>query len=244
MNDTGRMGIGLVGDSYAGVVIAQALGAAGHAVVGRTIPPEERRESVEAALSAVPVLELDALIRRSEMVILAAEADALDALVELISSRQVAVSGQLFVHLARDRPLSALKALSESGVIPLRLYPLLPLTRTSLDLSLLRGGWCAVSAPAPVLPIAEALAIEMGLEPLVITDEIQDTFSSVVKELTHSSMDFVSHAINEWEDRGIDQAAPALAALARASVERVLRERNSFGEHGILEALEDRDAND
>jgi len=82
-----------------------------------------------------------------------------------------------------------------------------------------------VSAPTPVLPIAEALAIEMGLEPLVIDDDIHDTFAEIVKRVSESSMGFVSDAIDTWESVGIDSAAAALSSLARASVERVLRER-------------------
>jgi len=129
------------------------------------------------------------------------------------------------VHLALDRNLAVLAPLVTSGIIPIRLYPLVPFTGTSVDMSLLRGGWCAVSAPTPVLPIAEALAIEMGLEPLVIDDDIHDTFAEIVKRVSEASMGFVSDAIDTWESVGIDSAAAALSSLARASVERVLRER-------------------
>jgi len=226
MNATGRMGIGLIGDSPAGTVIAQALGGAGHALVGRTLPPEDRREHVDAALPGVPVLDIPDLMRRSEMVILATEGDALDTLIDTLSADGLAQAGQLVVHLALDRNLAALSPLVTSGVIPLRLYPLLPLTGSSVDIALLRGGWCAVSAPTLVLPIAEALAIEMGLEPLVINDVLHETFAEVVRAMTQSTMGFVTDAIDTWESAGIESAAAALSSLARSSVERVLRERH------------------
>ena len=246
MNATGRMGIGLIGDSPAGTVISQALGGAGHALVGRTLPPEDRREHVDAALPGVPVLEIPDLIRRSEMVILAAEGDALNALVESIEQEGLTQVGQLVVHLALDRNLAVLAPLVTPGIIPIRLYPLLPFTGTSVDLSLLRGGWCAVSAPTPVLPIAEALAIEMGLEPLVIDDAFHDTFVEVVKQLSESSMGFVSDAIDTWEAVGIDSAAAALSSLARAGVERVLRERRTDTEaqRDLLDLFDDSQGND
>ncbi len=38
-------------------------------------------------------------------------------------------------------------------------------TGTSVDLTRLRDAYCAVTAPAPVLPIAQALVVEMGAEP-------------------------------------------------------------------------------
>lgn len=246
MNATGRMGIGLVGDSPSGVVIAHALRGAGHALVGRTLPPEDRREHVDAALPGVPVLDIPQLIRRSEMVILAAEGHALDTLIESIEEESLTQAGQLVVHLALDRNLAVLAPLVTSGIIPIRLYPLLPFTGTSVDMSLLRGGWCAVSAPTPVLPIAEALAIEMGLEPLVIDDTIDDTFAQVVKHVSESSMGFVSEAIDRWESAGINAAAAALSSLARASIERVLRERRTDTEvqKDFLDLFDDGQGND
>lgn len=245
MNATGRMGIGLVGDSPSGVVIAHALGAAGHALVGRTLPPEDRREHVDSALPGVPVLEIPELIRRSEMVILAAESDALDTLIESIKGESLTQAGQLVVHLALDRNLAVLAPLVTSGIIPIRLYPLLPFTGTSVDISLMRGGWCAVSAPTPVLPIAEALAIEMGLEPLVIDDALHETFAKEVRTVSESSMNFVSDAIDAWESVGIDAATAALSSLARASVERVLQERrrDTESEKDLLDLFGE-DAND
>lgn len=246
MSATGRIGIGLIGDSPGGTVIAQALGGAGHALVGRTLPPEDRREHVDAALPGVPVLDIPELMRRSEMVILAAEAEALDALIDLLERENLSQAGQLIVHLALDRNLAVLAPLVTSGIIPIRLYPLVPFTGTSVDMSLLRGGWCAVSAPTPVLPIAEALAIEMGLEPLVIDDAIHDTFAQVVKQVGESSMGFVSDAINTWESVGIDSAAAALSSLSRASVERVLRERriDTEAQKDLLDLFDDVQGND
>ena len=191
------------------------------------------------------MLEIPQLIRRSEMVILAAEGDALDTLIESIEREGLTQAGQLVVHLALDRNLAVLAPLVTSGIIPIRLYPLVPFTGTSVDMSLLRGGWCAVSAPSPVLPIAEALAIEMGLEPLVIHDDIHETFAEVVKRVSESSMGFVSDAIDTWESAGIDSAAAALSSLARASVERVLRERrrDTESEKDLLDLFGE-DAND
>jgi predicted short-subunit dehydrogenase-like oxidoreductase (DUF2520 family) len=240
MNATGRMGIGLLGDSPAGVVVARALGAAGHALTGRTVPPEDRAEQVDVALAGVPVMELTEIVRRSEMVILAAEGEALTTVIKRMAEESMCQPGQIVLHLSSESGVAAFEPLVPQGVIPLWLYPMVSLTGSSLDSAVLRDGWCAVGAPTPALPIAQALAIEMGLEPFVIEPANHSTFQRVVDTLSARSMAFVTDAIEELESVGIDQAAAALGALTRSAVESVLRTRTrDLDLHGDVEALFD-----
>ena len=227
MNPTGRMGVGLLGDSPAGTVIASALGAAGHALIGRSVPPEDRAEHVDVLLPGVPVLELGDIVRRSELVIVAAEADALDTLVRRLDTDAVVQPGQIVLHVSLERGLNVFSTLAGRGVIPLRLYPLIPMTGTSIDVSRLRGQWCAVSAPTPALPIAQALAIEMGMEPLVISESQQDAFVSAVNRATSDTLQFVHGVVDRLEQAGVDHAAAAVAALIRATADQALRERST-----------------
>lgn len=243
MSATGRMGIGVVGDSPAGATVAHALAAAGHALVGRSVPPEDRAEQVDVVLPGVPVLDLHDILRRSELVIIAADGEALDTLVERIDTEGLVQPGQLVAHLALDRGLEVFRPLQQQGVIPLRLYPMIPFTGTSIDLVRLRGGFCAVSAPAPVLAIAQALAIEMGMEPVVLDDSQQQVFHEVVSRITAESLGFVYDAVTQLDDAGVDQAGPALASLVRAAVDQALREKTPetdlLGEAAALFAEEE-----
>jgi predicted short-subunit dehydrogenase-like oxidoreductase (DUF2520 family) len=225
MNPRQRMGVGLIGDSPAGVVVARSLAGAGHALIGRTLPPEDRAEQVDVALSGVAVMDIPEIVRRSEMVILASHGDALEAVVERLADEGLCQSGQLVLHLAIDHSLEVLSPLVAQGVIPLWLYPMLALTGSSLDSAVLRDGWCAVSAPTPVLPIAQALAIEMGLEPFVLDISKHGIFSHVVQSLSAESMGFVTSAIDQLESAGVEQAGAALGALTRSAMESVLRAR-------------------
>jgi predicted short-subunit dehydrogenase-like oxidoreductase (DUF2520 family) len=223
VSERARMGIGLIGDSPAGVVVARSLAGAGHALIGRTPPPEDRAEQVDVALSGVAVMDIPEIVRRSEMVILASHSDALEAVVKRLAEEGWCQSGQLVLHLAIDHSLEVLSPLVAQGVIPLWLYPMVPLTGSSLDSAVLRDGWCAVSAPTPVLTIAQALAIEMGLEPFVLGANQHGVFSQVVQSLSAESMGFVTSAIDQLESAGVDQAGAALGALTRSAVEAVLR---------------------
>lgn len=240
------MGIGLIGDSPAGVVVARSLAGAGHALIGRTLPPEDRAEQVDVALSGVAVMDIPEIVRRSEMVILASRGDAVEAVVKRLADEGLCQSGQLVLHLAIDHSPEVLSPLVAQGVIPLWLYPMVALTGSSLDSAVLREGWCAVSAPTPVLPIAQALAIEMGLEPFVLDINQHGVFSQVVQSLSAESMGFVTSAIDQLESAGVDQAGAALGALTRSAVESVLRAKSrDLDLHAEVEALfEDGESDD
>ncbi|MEK9536132.1 MAG: DUF2520 domain-containing protein [Aquiluna sp.] len=230
MSSTGRMGVGLLGDHPSGAVVAHALGAAGHQLTGRSVPHEDRVEQVEALLPGVPVLEMAEIVRRSELIILAATGEALSQLVSQLEGSGVGQAGQLVAHLSSDSGVEVLSLLAGQGLIPLRLYPMLPITGTSLDVTRLKGAWCAVSAPTPVLPIAQALAIEMGMEPLVIEPEQQVAFAQTVEHLQSSSVGFVKEAVDALEEAGLSNVAPALTSFARAAVDSALRERTLHGD--------------
>nr|MBW4096380.1 NAD(P)-binding domain-containing protein [Acidobacteriota bacterium] len=82
MNKPGRLGVGVIGAGKVGAVLGAALRAAGHAVVGVSAVSEESRERAENLLPGVPILEIDQVVERAELVLLAVPDDALGPLVE------------------------------------------------------------------------------------------------------------------------------------------------------------------
>ena len=79
-----------------------------------------------------------------------------------------------FVQLAHTSPHhghSVLGPASAQGAIALAVHPAMSFSGTSLDLQRMREVFFAVSAPKVVLPIAQALVIEMGGEPVVIAEQ-------------------------------------------------------------------------
>ncbi len=57
-------------------------------------------------------------------------------------------------------------------------------TGMSMDLQRLNACAFAVTAPAPVLPIAQALVVEMGGEPVVVAEQDRGTYHAA---LAHAS---------------------------------------------------------
>ncbi len=227
MNQSARMGIGLIGDLPAGAVMAQALAGAGHALIGRSAPPEDRADHVEALLPGVPVVDAVDIVQRSEMVILATDGDALEHLIARLRDQAVVQPGHIITHISAQGSIEQLAPLMGQGAIALRLIPLIPLTGHSLDIRRLRGGWCAVVANGPVSPIGQALALEMGMDSLVVDPGQEAALENAIQVATSGASSFVHDAIDGLLDQGVEQAAPAMAALLHAHIDQAVRDNHT-----------------
>lgn len=205
---TDRLGVGVVGAGRVGAVLGSALRAAGHAVVGASGVSEASRERIDTLLPGVPVLEVPDVVERAELVLLTVPDDALADLVAGLARLGRWQPGQLVVHTAGAMGVEVLGPARAAGVIPLAVHPAMTFTGTSLDLARLVGCTFAVTAPAPVLPIAQALVVELGGEPVVVAEED--------RPLYHAAL---AHAANHLVVL-VAQAAQALAAAGVQAPDR------------------------
>lgn len=219
----GRLGIGLIGAGSVGPVLALALAGAGHAIVGVSAISEESKERAESLLPGVPILETSEVVRRSELVIFAVPGDELEALIHGLTQTESWQPGQIALHTAAQFGHSVFAPALSQGVIPLALHPALVFTGTSLDLSRLTGATVAVTAPTPVLPIGQALAVEMGAEPIVVADEDRPAYAEAISAATTFSRAVVRQGVDALREIGIDRPDRVLGAVVRASVEEELR---------------------
>lgn len=216
---TGRMGVGLVGSLAHGPVIAAGLAGAGHALIGRASAGEEGDERASAVLPDVPVLDQVTVVQRSELVIVADDGDDLVGRVNALTDAGAWVQGQLVCHLGIEHGLDVLSPAISRGAIGLRLVPLVAFSGTSVDLGRMKQGWCVVSASGPILPIAQALAIELGMEPLVLDDARAPELRQAVEAATTAARDVVSGALSAFRRAGFAGMEHALATLITTSVE-------------------------
>jgi predicted short-subunit dehydrogenase-like oxidoreductase (DUF2520 family) len=225
---TGRMGVGLIGSLPQGAVIASGLAGAGHALVARAPVAESSEEHVSAMLPGVPVDDPVTVARRSELVILADDGDALIRSIAGLTDGGAWIGGQLVCHLGVSHGLDVLRPATSAGAIGIRLLPLIAFTGTSIDLGRMREAWCVVSAPAPVLPIAQALAIELGMEPLVLDDAHHQDLREAVEAATTAASEVVTGAMAAFGRAGFSGMEHALAKLLTSSVEAAV-EKPSHG---------------
>lgn len=218
----GRLGIGIIGAGRVGPVLGAALGGAGHAIVGIATVSQDGRDRADALLPRVPVLELPVLVERSELVLLAIPEAELAGLVSGLAAVGAWQAGQLVVHTAPGVGVSVLAPATAAGAIPLAIHPAMAFTGTSIDLARLHETWCAVTAPTPVLPIAQALVVELGAEPVVVAEADRPAYARAIREASEASTAIVASAAARLRGIGIEQPGRVLGSLVRSSVENAL----------------------
>lgn len=219
---TGRLTVGVIGGGAVGVAIAQALAGAGHLLVGITAVSQKNLDRIEAQLPSVDVLAPGEVLERSELVVLAIPDEELQPTIGGFSEAHLWRAGQLVAHTSAKHGYSVLASAAQQGVIPLAIHPSMRFTGTTVDQARLRESFCAVSAPKVALPIAEALVIEMGAEPVVITEEQRTAYAEAFEVATNFSAMVVNQAIGLLEEAGIANARGIIAPSVRSAVERAL----------------------
>jgi len=219
---SGRLGIGIIGAGRVGPVLGAALAGAGHALVGVAAISDESRERADAMLPGVPILEIPQLIERSELVILAVPESELAGLVEGLATTRTWQAGQLVMHTAPGVGVSVLAPALAQGAIPLAVHPAMQFTGSSVDIARLVGTWFAVTAPAPVLPIGQALVVEMGGEPVVVAEKDRAAYAEAIETATTFSSAIVDQATGLLSSIGVPSPGLVLGPLVRSAVENAL----------------------
>jgi len=223
MMDPTRLGVGVIGAGRVGPILAQALAGAGHALVGITQPSDGDTDRVSSVVPGVLFLDARELVERSELVVLAVPDDDLPGLVNGLALAGAWQQGQIVMHTSLRHGLDVLRPALTAGAIPIAVHPVMEFTGTSVDLTRLTGAWAVVSAPAVAAPIAAALAVEMGMEPLVISDAERDQVASAVSLASGFAGTALQEAANRLRAIGIDNPGIVLGPLVRSSVENALR---------------------
>lgn len=231
MTRDGRLGVGIVGGGRLGPVLAAGLANAGHAIVGLEAGSEQDRDRISALLPGATVIDREHVIERSELVVVdvAEPATELEPLIRELTDERAWVQGQLVMHTAPQFGTALLGPALDAGVIPLAVHPAIAVTGTSLDLARLREAWCAVTAPRPVLPIAQALVVELGAEPVVIAEEDRETYAEAIETATQFTSSIVKQAVTLLNEIGIEQPGFVLSSLVRSAADNALADGSPAG---------------
>lgn len=218
----GRLGVGIIGAGKVGAVLGAALRAAEHAVVGVSAVSEASRERAETLLPGVPVLEVQDIVERSELVLLAVPDDALAGLVEGLAKLGAWQPGQLVAHTSGRFGVGVLQPIRAAGAIPLALHPAMTFTGMSLDLTRLMDCTFGVTADAAMLPIAQALVVEMGAEPVAIAEADRTLYHAALAHGSNHMVTLVAQSSQLLREIGVDSPEQLLGPLLRATLENAL----------------------
>jgi predicted short-subunit dehydrogenase-like oxidoreductase (DUF2520 family) len=216
----GRLGVGVIGAGRVGPVIAAALAGAGHALVGITHGSDDER--IEGMLPGMPILDTLEVVRRSELVVIAVPSEQLESLIAGLAETRAWQAGQLVMHTDPAYGTGVLLPAVAQGAIPLAIHPAIAFSGTTIDVRRLQDAYAAVTAPAPVLPIAQALAVEMGCEPVVVGEAERAAYAEAISTATTFSRSIVEQAAALLHDAGVERPGSYLSALVHSTIEDAL----------------------
>ena len=218
-----RLDIGVVGTGRAGSVLGAALMRAGHNVVACSAVSDISRLRAESLLPGVPIKSVAETVKDRDLVLLTVPDDVLPGLVEGFASSQSIGPGTFVVHASGRFGVDVLKPLTDAGCLPLALHPVMTLTGTSVDLNRLSGCPFGVTAPLALRPVAEALVVEMGGEPIWVEEQYRALYHSALAFGANGLMTLVNQTVDLLAQAQIEDPAALAVPLLGASLDNAVR---------------------
>ncbi len=218
-----RLTVGIVGAGRVGSVLGAALRRAGHSVVGASAVSDASRRRADELLPGVPLLPPPDVVRLAELALLTVPDDELPGLAEGLAATGALRAGQLVAHTSGRYGVGVLAAGTRLGALPLALHPVMTFTGTAVDLARLAGCTFGVTAPAPLLPIAAALVVEMGAEPQEVAEAARPLYHAALATGANHLVTLVAEAMDLLGRAGVDAPGRVLGPLLGAALDNALR---------------------
>lgn len=222
-SDAPRLGIGIIGCGRVGASIGAAWRQAGHAIIGVSATSAASLERAEEMLPGVPVLDPDEITERAELVLIAVPDDEIAPLVTGLANLGRIHAGQILMHCSGRYGTEVLEAGTSLGALPIALHPSLTFTGTEVDLSRLRQATIAVTAPAPIRPVGEALVVELGAEPIDIAEADRPLYHAAITHASNHSITILTEAMELLAEAGVADPSAVLHTLVDASVANTMQ---------------------
>lgn len=216
------MKIGLIGDLAAGPILLKAWAGAGHELIGVFVESPEAIERVEMMLPDVPIAPMAAVAEEAELVLFAVPYSDIEITCQGLTDLGLFGPRKILVHLSPHHGYEVLADAARLGTIPIALHPLMHFTGTSMDLHVLQNATAVVTTAEPYRPIAQALAIELGAEPVELSQEQRMAFAEAFDVAAGFSALVVQQAMGILEDAGVTNAAKLIGPVVRSEIDRTL----------------------
>jgi len=214
--------IGFVGNEPAGPVLAKAWALAGHELVGAAVDSPEAIERVETLLPDLPIAGMAAVAEDADLVLLAVPYSDVEIVCDGLTDLGLFGPKKLVAHLSPLRGYGVLASAAQLGAVPIALHPVMHFSGTSMDLLVLKNSTIAISAPEMLLPIAQALAIELGGEPLVVQEHQRAAYAEAFEVASSFSSLVVQQAIGILEQADVESPAKLIGPVVRSAVDKAL----------------------
>jgi predicted short-subunit dehydrogenase-like oxidoreductase (DUF2520 family) len=224
-----RLAVGVIGAGRAGTALGVALARAGHTVVAASAVSDASLRRAHASFPGALITEPGQVLSRADLVLLTVPDDALPGLVSGLAATGAPVEGRMLAHASGRHGVGVLEPAARLGALPLALHPVMTFTGRGDDVDRLNGTCFGVTAPDVLRPVAEALVIEMGGEPVFIREENRDLYHAALASAANHLITLIAQATDLLRAAGAANPARLLAPLLSASLDNALR----FGDAGL-----------
>ena len=218
-----RLTVGVVGAGRVGAVLGAALARAGHRLTGVSAVSDASLARAAELLPGVPVLEVPDVVAGAELVLLAVPDDALAALVGGLSATGAWQAGQIVVHTSGRHGVAVLEPTRRHHVLPLALHPAMTFTGTAMDLDRLSECAFGVTTDDVLRPVAEALVVEMGADPVWVAEADRAAYHAALAHGANHLVTLTSEAMEVLSRAGVAEPRRVLGPLMRAALDNALR---------------------
>jgi predicted short-subunit dehydrogenase-like oxidoreductase (DUF2520 family) len=221
--DPVRLRIGVIGTGRVGSALGAVLARAGHTVVAASGVSEASVRRAHSRLPGVPLCDPQQVAARAELVLLTVPDDALPGLVAGLAATGAELAGRLLVHTSGRYGIGVLEPAVARGALPLALHPVMTFTGRPDDIDRLEGICFGVTAPDQLQPVAEALVIEMGGEPVLIREEDRSLYHAALASAANHLVGLVAEAADLLRSVGAANPSRMLSPLLYAALDNALR---------------------
>lgn len=215
-----RLRVGIVGSGRVGAVLGAALRRTGHEITAVSARTDLSRVRAEALLPGVPIMAPHDVPDHADLVLLAVPDDSLPSVVEELRER--IRPGQIVMHPSGRYGLSVLAPLTD--VLPIAAHPAMTFTGTSLDLGRLEDCPFGVTSTDAAYPIAAALVVEMGGDPVRVDEDARTIYHAALAHGANHLVSLVAQALDLLAEAGVEEPARIARPLLTAALDNALRE--------------------
>lgn len=181
------------------------------------------RLRAEALLPGVGLVTPEEVLAAADLALLTVPDDVLPELVRGLAATNAFRPGQFVAHASGRYGVEVLRPATNAGALPLALHPAMTLTGTSLDLERLSGAPFGVTAPDELRPVAEALVVEMGGDPVWVPEEHRALYHAALANGANHLVTLVTQSVDLLKVAGVQAPERLLGPLLYAALDNALR---------------------
>lgn len=224
------MKIGFTSESPLTIAFARAWSEAGHHIIGlESEVVLTGQPSAPTFCGTSDLMNFDQAVRESDLLILDADDEVIEGFASALSRYDEAGApqlraGQIVCHTSPNLGREALAGLEARGVFTMAIHPATVFFGEPSDKARLVEAMFAIDAPEELLPVAQALVIELGGEAVVVGPAQREKYAEAIGLATVFVSSLVAQASDLLGEAGISEKRAILGALLRGSIEKVLAE--------------------